>query len=169
MISWHLKTSPASINMLLANTVKDRKGWIHSWLIWAYRWEGILLFANLQPLNTIQRVPEQSVWRGESRGREGRRKGRKGREEKKKDRARDSCCIFTQTWSVLPLCHSTTWPELCGRLHHTAIKRHQTGAFLFTPRVRWSPTAPLAASVSYHRVYSFRWHLHFVNVTHLAA
>lgn len=40
---------------------------------------------------------------------------------REKEKERDSCCIFTQTWSVLPLCHSTTWTELCGRLRHEVM------------------------------------------------
>lgn len=85
---------------------------------------------------------------GRGRG-EKKRKGWRGREGGG-EKERDSCCIFTQTWSVLPLCHSTTWTELCGRLRHAVMNDTKQDNFCSHCRscgARWLDTA----SVSYHR------------------
>lgn len=101
------------------------------------------MFANLRPLNRVQRsataVCLKRDWEGGVR-----------EETREKEKESDSCCIFTQTWSVLPLCHSTTWTELCGRLRHTVTndtKQYHFCSHCGSYGVRRADTA----SVSYHR------------------
>lgn len=98
------------------------------------------VFANLQPLNRVQRVLELCLNKRETRRREGMKKAK---------RERESCCVFTQTWSVLPLCHSATWAELCGRLRRTVMKHTKQSNFC-SHRRSYGERRVDTASVPYH-------------------